>query len=145
MDDLKDFLITDRKNHSFDVVVQAVNGLKALDAYSVAQGFVPYSDLPDLDDWIGRDEHGLFATMTNRTIWAIPAPAELVRPKEATLAQLVYEGLWVSLHRNTETGQLIVNINSEGCNVADQDLQHRPYIEVTLNGGTIHDYDQGQE
>jgi hypothetical protein len=55
--------------------VEARNPLEALDLYSRKCGFAGYTDAliaGDAEISMGFDEHGLWATFTNYTIWAIP-------------------------------------------------------------------------
>lgn len=57
--------------------VSAINALGALDAYAIQHGYGGYSSLIEdpayLEDvGIGTDQHGLYATYENTTIWAIP-------------------------------------------------------------------------
>ena len=56
-------------------IVYADTALAALDVWVEAEGFVPYSELPDDDgtEWVGVDEQGrTWGIFTNTTMYAIP-------------------------------------------------------------------------
>lgn len=121
--------------------VRAANQLDALDEDARLNGFAAYTETEDWHEFVGVDHHGLYAISGNQTIWAIPA--DKVPPPK--IDRLIYDGLWVNVSRNTLTGQLIVMINSENCRPRDRDSEGQAYIEIVLDGGTLHDYEGGRE
>ena len=67
------YAITEDPRHPQDgVVVEAPNALGALDQYAIDNGYGRYESTPETRQLIGSDEHGIFATYENTTLWAIP-------------------------------------------------------------------------
>lgn len=64
------------------------------------------------------------------------------RPTDTAMHTIEYEGMCIVLARNGQTGQLIVNINTEGVAEYDQNDVGHPRLEVALNDVEIYDYDQ---
>lgn len=137
----RDYLITPDPAHGVQpwARVSAINALDALDQYALGEGYSNYEDIGGrLKDWIGVDQYGLWGIFTNATIWAVPA---LPVSPPAEISRLEHEGVSVAVTRNAITGQLIVVINTEAVDDRDQDSEGYAFIQVTLNDGAIHDYE----
>lgn len=121
-------------------VQEARDPLEALDRFCVHEGFGSYTDIigGGLEEGsLGVDEYGLWATYSNMTIWAIPL--DPLPPIET----VYFEGLAISLSRNTITRQLIVHINTEGVNEKDEDDDGASYLQISLNDVELYDYERG--
>lgn len=131
------FAITEnpRRPEEASAVVGAVNALDALDQYAVLHGYGRYSDLPDLHGYLGFDEHGLWAVYENVTLWAIPLWS-------TKIARLRHEGIHLAVTRNEYTGQLFVQVNTEGLADRDRDSNLEPYVEIMLDEVVLYDHDK---
>ena len=117
-------------------LIEAVNALDALDQYAVSQGYGRYSDLDDLHEFLGFDEHGLWAVFENVTLWAIPLSWS------TETARLEHEGVHVMATRDELTGQLFVGINTENLHESDTDANREPFMEIMLDEYVLYDYDK---
>jgi len=114
--------------------IKAINTLHALDQFAIKRGFVAYGELENWPEFMGIDQHGLWGVFGNETIWAIP-----INPCPA-VSSLEYEGLSVLATRNSNTGQLIVLINTEAVSGYDKDDEGYAFIEITLDDCPVHEY-----
>lgn len=118
--------------------VDALSPLHALDIYSIKHGYGGYSEnavQQPLHEVLGVDEHGLWATYENGTLWAL---ADDVR-EEVELERIIFAGVWVTVLRNGD-GQLTVVINTEGAE--EEDDHGNPYMQVLLNDAQLYDHER---
>lgn len=106
-----------------------------------------------IGDLLSHDNDVLGGLLPGTTIRVIDAareayaktPEEPAKKKTNHIETFKYAGIWITCARNETSGQLIVNINTEGVKEGDQDEDGDPYLEITLNGFTYYNREEGRE